>query len=520
MTSPSSPSPSRFGWGFFIGALLAIGTALAGSIAWSAGWTWLHLGEPPSVTSLRERLDAQDRRIVEAERRAAEGARSSAVDAVAELSRAETRQASALREWEEERKAERLRVEEERGQERLRAETAVNQARAEITSLIEELARCKQENEGLRDDLIAEADARRRLESDKGMLLERALAAEMRNRERDAHRASTPSAPPHTGPQMDVLSSSSPWMAELAKNLPAEMLGPQPAQGSLTPPEASGAESTVSVSEAEAEARRAAETESILMAQKQAQLETLRSDANRLLELDGYGEWQFVRIGAIEAGGMRDAALAERGPLGETRRFLVAKELRFEAFSGLRSLRLHLQGGYEQLGGAPAKNFDGEEQELTWADVRLSDWRALLEPRGLWQETGVVRTGAIDARYPAADTMTLLNEVFARAQGTRRFVLRRLDGVLEGPRLQGIELHQIEVGGGGLQVIYEAESAELWWDPVQKTAELRLEHGFQRRGTQRVPFFDQRSRVFLSFEKAEEWDPERVPYHLASTAAR
>ena len=50
---------------------------------------------------------------------------------------------------------------------------------------------------------------------------------------------------------------------------------------------------------------------------------------------------------------------------------------------------------------------------------------------------------------------------------------------------------------------------------AQKTAELVMEHGFQRRGTQRVPFFEQRARVFLAYDDAPPWDEKRIPFQLA-----
>ncbi|MBL8900371.1 MAG: hypothetical protein JNM84_22255 [Planctomycetes bacterium] len=484
---PRSPRFSALASGLALGFVSATAIALAGVAAWSAGLPWFGAGESPALRDLRRRLEEQERRS------ATPTAPATVAPPSAEVS-AEQRIAAGVYE------AERQRAE--------RAERAADEARAAVLELREDLARAKAQLEDLQSEIDEHVVARAKLESAHGALLERAVAAEMRERELGGRTGADERLSP--APQVETLLGSSSFMEEIAKNLPPDLLGP--------PPSAPPAAAEPSADRRAAEER--ATAEAAALAAKRGSIEELRAQANRLLEMDGYGEMQLVRVGSVADGALCDVALREVGPLGETRRFLAAKELRFEAFPGLRSLRVHLRDGYEQQGSGASEPFAQGASEVTFADVRIDDWKALLFAPGLWHETGAQRSGAVDERYPPAPTLAKLNELFARAKGARRFVLRRLDEVQSGPLWRGIELHQLEVGGGGLQVIYEAESAELWWDPVQKSAELRLEHGFQRRGTQRIPFFEKRARVYLGFEDEQGWDAAVIPFQIVAPSAR
>lgn len=511
MSDPAASTRSHPSLALGVLAGFALGTAIAvgGAFAWSAGLRRLDSAEPAAIHPLSERVLDQERRLAQLE------ARAPALDAAAP--------ASALAAAREEGRAAghaQARVELESTQEeaRGRAEQELDRGRAEAQALREELARAKQQLEDLHGELEDQRAARAALESKSGELLERALAAELRERERVQLRSRDGASA--GGMVAQPLAGSADWLQQLAQNLPPGALGPQPAPSAEIAPAADESPGASSAEQPSTELARRAEEESASLARERAALEELRTQTNRLIELDGYGELQLVRVGAVAEGRLVDIAFREAGALGEARRFLAARELRVEAFPGLRSLRLHLIDGYEQVGGGVAQPFAEGRRELSFADVRIAEWKLLLEPRGLWHETGTRSKGGLDARYPPARAMAEINALFARAKGTRRFVLRRLDAVQEGGRLEGLELHQLELGGGGLQGIYEAESAELWWDPAQKSAELRLEHGFQRRGTQRVPFFEQRARVFLGFEDDTGWDPDRIPFHLASAVAR
>jgi hypothetical protein len=485
------PARSPILFGLVLGFLCATAIAAAGVAAWSSGLSWLGAGESPAVADLRRRLLEQEQRWAQV---AAE-----ARFAPPSVVRSERSEVAAA-----ELDAERARAE--------RAEKAADEARGAALELREELARTKAQLEDLQSEVEEHLEARAKLESAQSAMMERALSAEMRERERDGRRAAA-SESVAPAPEIQTLMGSSSFLEDVAKNIPPELLGPQPsADAAQGAPQAAGADRR-------AAEERAAE-EAAAIAEKRGALDELRTQANRLFELDGYAETQLVRIGSMADGVLRDVAFREVGPLGETRRFLAAKELRFEAFPGLRSLRVHLIDGYEQKGSGASAPFESGASELTFADVRIDDWKTLLVAQGLWRETGATSSGQVDERYPAAATLASVNELFARAKGTRRFVLRRLDEVHGGARWRGVELHQLEVGGGGLQVIYEAESAELWWDPAQKSAELRLEHGFQRRGAQRVPFFEKRARVFLGFEDDKGWDAAAIPFQVVGPAAR
>ncbi|MBK9383491.1 MAG: hypothetical protein IPN34_01510 [Planctomycetes bacterium] len=486
------PRPARSSLlsGIVLGFLCATSIAAAGVVAWSAGLHWLGAGESPAVVDLRRRLEEQEQRWAEVAAAARTAPASAERPERAPLASAEL-------------EAERARAE--------RAERAVDEARGAAVELREELARTKAQLEDLQGEIDEHVVARAKLESSQSAMLERALAAEMRQNERDRLGAMSESVAP--APRVETLMGSSSFLEEIAKNIPPEVLGPPPS-----------ADRAVDASQGPGAERRAAEEraaeEAAAIAGKRSALDELRAQANRLLELDGYAETQLVRVGSMADGVLRDVAFREVGPLGETRRFLAAKELRFEAFPGLRSLRVHLIDGYEQRGSGASAPFENGASELTFADVRIDDWKTLLVAQGLWRETGATSSGEVDKRFPAVETLAKVNELLARAKGSRRFVLRRLDEVHGGARWHGVELHQLEVGGGGLQVIYEAENAELWWDPANKSAELRLEHGFQRRGSQRVPFFEKRARVFLGFEDDKGWDAAAIPFQVVGPATR
>lgn len=369
-------------------------------------------------------------------------------------------------------------------------------------------------------------------------LLDRALQAEMaaRSMERSVTNATTPSSPGSVNPASeDVARAAARAASELLSGGGTVTL-PDPPEGSLVgPPEVDVVETTAKID--------LASVRDLLLAlgpwpftgklpvwppgsrdepveeepappknMTPAEIETFQRLFQQQLALEGYTELELNRVEDVDEYGLHEPLFRVIDGRGGTRSVIRARRARFRGHARLRTITMELLDGYEQpMGGEPEHFYQGR-RVVTWADVRYAEWVELLASAGgVLEEEDDVQT---DTKWSISAVMDDLEQLLDRSRGERACRVRRLQGVSTEGELIGLEIHQYrDRARTQLEVIYEAGRARVTYDDRYDRIEFELLEGFQRRGDQRIPFFEGRCRVYvpLTVEAlGEAW--ERLPH--------
>ncbi len=232
---------------------------------------------------------------------------------------------------------------------------------------------------------------------------------------------------------------------------------------------------------------------------------------NGLLASDGYHRLRFTRGQRREgAPVLEDVTLLEWGEDDLLDGLVKAAEAEFELHRMTATLVLRLRDGYRRRGSTRlALPPGGTRIDLT--EVNVAAWLAHWPELARDEESATPLAEAVQpVRNPAVEAVRqAVDELLARPRSYGYYRLTAL-GDLEGGRLRLVQIPWYDAGGRLVKTL-EADSLEIRLHPTG-TVELLLRDGAILEGGRRLPFYEDRYRLYLPGQDLEAWRAAGAPY--------
>lgn len=230
-----------------------------------------------------------------------------------------------------------------------------------------------------------------------------------------------------------------------------------------------------------------------------------------LFLLEGLEGLELLEGGRLGEGWTGPVVLRSRDERGRYAGTIVAERMRLEASRAGRMLTLVLEEGYERHGERRAP-FTGAAEGATRGGVR----RIVLQgvDPGPWIDA-VPELFREEDRVPAPDdgvfdryrVLIALNELLAFEKVGGVWRVRSIGGIADAV-LHDVELDQLGEDGGTRRRLL-ADRMEI--RAAERGVRLELRAGVQLVGGRRLPFLEDRYRIFLPAADAEAWRRAGIP---------